>query len=48
MLEDGLITVLEQSARLRKLGIVDEQGKIVGDALPGDMLPGSETDLSSL
>lgn len=47
-LEEGFARVLEESDRLRKLGIIDEKGQLVTDELPADMRPDSKTDVTTL
>lgn len=47
-LEEGYARVLEESDRLRKLGIIDEKGQLVTDELPADMRADSKTDVTTL
>ena len=47
-LEEGFARVLEESDRLRRLGIMDEKGQLLTDDLPADMRPDSKTDVSTL
>lgn len=47
-LEEGYARVLEESGRLRKLGIIDENGQLLTDELPADMRPDSKTDVTTL
>ena len=47
-LEEGFACVLEESDRLRKLGIIDEKGQLVTGELPADMRPDSKTDVTTL
>ena len=41
------VVMAEEKRRLQALGILDEQGNVLTDALPDDMLPSSKTSVET-
>lgn len=43
----GTVVMAEEKRRLQALGILDEHGNVVTEALPDDMLPSSKTSVET-
>jgi len=47
MMSLAAVRIIAARARLERLGVIDQAGKLVSKELPADMLPGSDATLET-